>query len=326
MKKYYIFILIFIVFNFLAYPQDSMKSDSLKDLSDLKIYIELANPQIYHQNDEIYINIKIINISKKEKVILISKEKRYSFDFELATMQNKKINHNDEYIISFHRVQPIFNSHITIAPDEGYIFEARLNDYFDMNISGQFYLKCLYFPELKVNQYADVFIESNQLSLNIRPGNATESMTEEKEEIEQEKRLFVTKRSPDEVVSYMLNARMNKEWEKYFLYLNMEQLILTNNNFKQRYLKADVERQKEIIREYKEYLKQDKVNDISFLPIKYDILKTEYTQGRGKVDVLIYVKYEDLIEKKYYTYFLNKKDNIWYISSYEVLNFSGISQ
>jgi hypothetical protein len=57
------------------------------------------------------------------------------------------------------------------------------------------------------------------------------------------------------------------------------------------------------------------------MPTKFEIKRTEYSEGRATVEVLIFFKYQDYNEKKYYTYFLNKKGNIWYVSSYEVLNF-----
>lgn len=288
--------------------------------SGIIVKIELANPKIYYQNDDIYINVKIFNTTNEEKSLLIANDKRYSFDFEIVTMQNRAIEHSNEYIISFHKVQPVFNSIIRVAPNEGYVYEARLKDYFDLNKAGQYFIKCLYHPELKLNNSKERVINSNLLSVNIRPGEiSTQNIVEEKS-IEEEKMYFATKRSPDEVVSYMLNARINQEWEKFYLYLDLEKLILTNNNFRAKYVKADAERQHELIKQYKEYLKRNTIDEISFLPNKFEIMKTEYTEGRGKVEVVIYFKYLDYTEKKYYTYFLNKKGNIWYIYSYEVMN------
>ena len=95
---------------------------------------------------------------------------------------------------------------------------------------------------------------------------------------------------------------------------------MANNKFKDKYLKKDVERQKEVITQYKEYLKKDTIEDISFLPHAYEVVKTEYSQGKGKVDVIVDFKFLDYIERKYYTFFLNKKGEIWYIYDYEVMN------
>ena len=319
-NKLFALILTIIISFSLFSQEDKLLHKKTNYNSEIMVIIELSKPKIFLQNDEIYINVKIFNSSDDEAVCLIAHDKRFSLDFQMVTMRNRSIEHSKEYIISFHKVQPVFNSHIRLASDEGYIYKVRLNDYFDLNRTGQFFIKCLYYPDLKLNNSIKNVIYSNQLSVNIRPTGIKEEIIEEQESVEQEKRFYVTKRPPDEVVDFMLNARMKSEWEKYYLYLDLEKLILTNNNFRQKYVKADSEKQRELITKYKEYLKKNTIDEISFLPTKFEIIKTEYTEGRGKVDVLIYFKYQQYNEKKYYTYFLNKKGNIWYIYSYEVMN------
>jgi hypothetical protein len=118
----------------------------------------------------------------------------------------------------------------------------------------------------------------------------------------------------------MLNARMNSEWDKFYLYLDLNKLILTNNIFKDKFLKADTERQRDMIGQYKEYLKKNTIDEISFLPNKFHIVKTEYSEGKGKVEAIITFKYLDYEENKYYTYYLNRKNDIWLVTSYEVMN------
>lgn len=318
-KIYTIALLIFTTL--FIFPRDySFKNTKSYSDQGISVKIELANPKIYLQNDEIFINVKIFNTSNDPTSCIIADDKRFSFDFQMVTMQNRALEHSKEYIISFHKVQPVFNSHIRLAPGEGYIYKARLNDYYDLNRTGQFFVRSLYYPDLKLNNSNMDSVSSNQLSINIRPEGIKEMVLEEKETVEIEKKLFVTKRPPDEIVDFMLNARMNKEWEKFFLYLDLEKLILTNYNFRQKYMKSDVETQKELIKQYKEYLKRNTIDEISFMPHSFNIIKTEYTEGRGKVEVVNSFKYMDYIEEKYYTYFLNKKGNIWYIYSYEVLN------
>lgn len=252
--------------------------------------------------------------------MIIADEKRFSFDFKMVTMQNREIEHSKDYIISFHRVQPVFNSQIRLAPNEGFVYEVRLNDYFDLNTIGQYFIKCIYYPELKLNNSDKNAINSNSLSINIRPESLKEEMILEEKAIEEEKKYYVTERSPDEVINFTLDARMKEEWDKFFLYLDLEKLILTNNFYKNQYLKADVERQRDLINQYKQYLKKNTIDEISYLPTKFEIIKTEYTAGRGKVEVIIDFRYQNYNEQKYYTYFLNKKGNIWYIYSYEVMN------
>lgn len=291
---------------------------------NLILNIELANPKIYIENDEIFINIKIINNSEKQISSTIASDKKYSFDLQMVTIQNRTVEHNRDYYISFHKTQPIFNSLIVLEPQESYTYRIKLNDFFDLKRIGQFFIKGFYYPNLKIGPKQSVVLTSNTLTINIRPATIDYKITDEKINLEKEKKLFAEKRPPDEVIKYMLDARMHKEWDKFFLYLDLKKLVQTNKYFKERYNKASEEAKLEIIDQYKEFLKDPEKNQsdkyISYLPHKYDIINTQYTKGDGKVDVVISFKYLEYIEQKYYTYFLHKVGNIWLIYNYEVLN------
>ncbi|OHD14796.1 MAG: hypothetical protein A2086_14110 [Spirochaetes bacterium GWD1_27_9] len=310
----------FILFIFLFMFGLEIFSQEMSNTSAILMKIELATPKIYNQNEDIYLDVKIINKGEFSLATLITDDKKFSFDFQIVTMKNQQLEHSRAYITSFHRVQTIFKSKISLEPNEGYSYKVRLNDYFDLTTPGQYYIKGFYYPNLKLNNDTLGSIYSNQLTINIKPSDIDEKYIVEKKDIEEEVKLFAEKRPPDEAVRYMLEARMKKEWNKYFLYLDLEKLILNNGKFNQNFLKKDSERQKEIIEQYKEYLKKDTIDDISFLPHNFEILKTEYGQGKGKVDVIIEYKYIEYIERKYYTFFLYKKGEIWYVYDYEVMN------
>jgi hypothetical protein len=316
MKRNIFIISILILCSLAVFSEDATSTQN-----GLIMKIELSTPQVFKQNDEVFIDVKLINKSENSISTYISDDKKFCFDFKILTMQNKEIEHSKEYTTSFYRVQTIFKSKIDLDQDQGYTYKVRLNDYYDLDKTGQFYIKGFYYPTLKSSDTNNIQITSNQLTINIKPKDFEDQFITEKKSIEEEKKLNAEKRSPDEVVEYMLKARMSKEWEKYFLYIDLEKLILTNNNFKDKFLKSDTEKQKEIIAQYKKYLQKDTIEDISYLPHAYEIVKTEYyPQGKGKVEVIIQHKYLDYIEKKYYTFFLYKRDKVWYVYSYEVMN------
>jgi hypothetical protein len=268
-----------------------------------------------------------VKISNKETTpysSLMAQDKRYPFDFELISLQNKQQQHSADYSNFFNRVQPVFHSVVRLEENEGYTYRVLLNDYFDMNITGQYILKCIYYPEMKLSNSPDnTAVKSNSITLNIRPADSDEQFIQEYIVAEKEKSLIMEKKSPDEVVDYMLNARINGEWEKFFLYIDLDKMICADITFGKRYKKADSDMQQEILKEYKEYLKKDKINEISYLPCKFEIIKTEYTAGSGKVDAFVMFKEHDYVDKKYYTYFLKKQDDKWKITNYTVSNTSG---
>ena len=97
-------------------------------------------------------------------------------------------------------------------------------------------------------------------------------------------------------------------------------MIKTNNIFGRDLGKKNLEQQRELIKNYKEYLKKDNINDINFLPHKFDIVKTTYSQTEAKVEVLVQFKSLDYIEQKYYTFFLRRNGEYWSVYSYEVMD------
>lgn len=290
----------------------------------ISVNIEFTHPKIFKMNEDIYIDVKLSNKEETPYSSLIAQDKRYSFDFELTSLQNKQQKHSAEYSNFFNRVQPVFHSVVRLEENEGYTYRILLNDYFDMNITGQYILKCVYYPEMKLsNSVNNTVVKSNSITLNILPTNSDEYFIQEQIAAEQEKSLVMEKKAPDEVVDYMLKARINGEWEKFFLYIDLDKMISADITFGKRYKKADSDKQQEILREYKEYLKKDKINEISYLPCQFEIIKTEYTAGSGKVDAFVMFKEHDYIDKKYYTYFLKKQDDKWKITNYTVSNTSG---
>ncbi|HBD93542.1 MAG: hypothetical protein A2015_06700 [Spirochaetes bacterium GWF1_31_7] len=288
--------------------------------NDVAVMIRFSEPKIFKINDSIYIDIEIKNKSNKPSAVLIADDKRYTFDFELVSLQNKPVGYNKDYSNFFNRVQPIFNSMIRLNKDEGFTYRVLLNDYYDIDTSGQYYIRAVFHPALKLSENNVNVMKSNYLTINVRPESINDRYIVEQKEAEMERMLFAEKKAPDEVIEYMLNARMKSEWEKYFLYIDVSKMILTNSKFKDKYRKADSERQSKIIEEYKEYLKQNTIDEMSYIPILFNIVKTEYSTGEAKVEAILKFKQYDFIEDKYYTYFLNKKDDKWFVTSYTVLN------
>lgn len=311
MKKTILFILC-ALFTISAYSQP------------ISVNIEFTHPRIFRMNEDIYIDVKLSNKEETPYSSLMAQDKRYSFDFELTSLQNKQQKHSAEYSNFFNRVQPVFHSVVRLDENEGYTYRVLLNDYFDMNITGQYILRCIYYPEMKLGKTCnEQIIKSNSITLNIRPTDSDERIIQEQIAAEHEKFLVMERKAPDEVVDYMLRARINGEWEKFFLYIDLDKMICSDITFGKRYKKADSDKQQEILKEYKEYLKKDKINEISYLPCKFEIIKTEYTAGSGKVDAFVMFKEHDYIDKKYYTYYLKKQDDKWKITNYTVSNTSG---
>jgi hypothetical protein len=126
---------------------------------------------------------------------------------------------------------------------------------------------------------------------------------------------------PDEVVRYTINARQRSQWDRFFLYLDLEGLILNNPERSAQYRKKSAADRGKMIDEYMKELRQETVHEeINVIPVTFEIQKTTYTANKAQVLVLEKFKYRDYTELKEYTYHLERKDRFWLIVNYEIHN------
>jgi hypothetical protein len=163
-------------------------------------------------------------------------------------------------------------------------------------------------------------VKSNKLSLHIRPPVAT---PEERVRIEQEtgRMLEREKMAPDDVVDYTIRARQKSQWEKFFLYLDLESLYRRDPKRESRYQRYSEEDQRRILSQFRKELQQEVVDrDILLVPSSFEILKTSYTPYKATVIVKAKFKFPDFTEVKQYSYFLTRKDLFWLITGYDIIN------
>ena len=127
--------------------------------------------------------------------------------------------------------------------------------------------------------------------------------------------------APDKVVEQTIVARQKNLWDQFFLYMDIEQMLLRDQARKRKYTTiSDIERNR-MIQDYKLDLMQERIdNAIVTIPESFYIEKTVYTQTEGAVTVIEYFKYDTFKEKKRYTYQIQKRDDIWRIYDYTVEN------
>jgi hypothetical protein len=81
------------------------------------------------------------------------------------------------------------------------------------------------------------------------------------------------------------------------------------------------DRRQDAIARYKDQLKKETVDiDILVIPSEYEIKQTSYTALEAEVTVEEKFQYRDYAELKEYTYYLERRDNIWVVTDYEIVN------
>ncbi|MBN2553837.1 MAG: hypothetical protein JXB06_13755 [Spirochaetales bacterium] len=298
--------------------------------NEVTFEIRFHEKRIYYLNDQqhpVYLEVTLTNDSSETFRFKMAENRMFNFDFEVTTPTNILLEHSRTFSRARSSNQPVLYRELALEPGDTFGVVLSLNDFVEIPKAGLYSVQALFYPELYLRgPLADPPTEpaaplrSNILTLSIRPEILIE---EQRAMIEEEtgKRIERRPLPPDEVVDYMLSARQRSQWEKFFLYLDLESLYLKYPGRAQAYRRMSEENRRATIARYKEQLRSQTVDvDILVIPAEFDIIQTRYTPTEAEVTVIEKFRYTDYVELKRYTYFLERRDSIWVVTDYEIVN------
>jgi len=282
--------------------------------------IRFYNQQIVYTDSKIPIKVEISNDSAQTYTFKLADRRVFNLDFDVRTLTNVRVDHASQFTIQRSSNQPVFFHDVSIGPGEQFAFIEDLSDYVKFKNPGVYVVQALFYPDLFTGTLADAnVIKSNQLTLNVNPGSlqALQAViSEETGQVLKEEAL-----PPDEVIAYMLHARQKSEWTKFFLYIDVKNLMLQQPAMQRRYVKASDQEQRNMVAEFrKELMQQTTDYDILMLPSDFTVQKTTYTPTEATVEVLEKFTYPNYTELRQYTYYLHRPDRIWLMYNYSVRN------
>jgi len=277
--------------------------------------------RIYYLGDAqnpILLEVAIMNDSDRTFRFKIAENRFFNVDFEVSTPSNLLLDHAQKFIRSKNSNQPVFFRDLSLEPGERYGITVDLNEFVDFRAAGLYTVRGLFYPELSTSPSAP--LRSNSLSLSLRPAVV---FPEEKARIEAETGALLAREPlpPDEVVSYTLRARQKSQWEKFFLYLDLESLYQASPARRESYRRMSEEARRAALAGYRQQLTQQVVdNDIVLIPSEFEVQETRYTPFEATVLVSERFKQRDYTEIKRFSYYLTRRDRIWLITRYETVN------
>jgi len=287
---------------------------------DVEFNIRFYDRRIYYvQSDPIYIQVTITNNSPLPYRFKLADDRAFSVDFDIRTMTNRLLPQADSLIRKRNQNMQVFFREIAIESGESFSFIEDLRDYTAFGQPGSYRVRAMIYPELLRASIVPA-IESNFLNLNIRPEliRDTNGIPIETD-VSTGAALVKQRFPPDEVVSYMITARQQSQWEKFFLYLDPEAMFLRNSERRRRYMAENEAGRQVMLKEYRENLKNAVIDgDIVVIPSSFEILRTVYNNDEGTVVVLQRYRMPNYTELREYTYSLVKKDSYWIIVNYSV--------
>jgi len=307
---------------------------------DVDFSIRFFDRRIYYvEGDPIYIQVTVTNNSPATYRFKLADERVFSVEFDVKTVSNRSLEPADILIRKRTQYQQIFFREVAVESGESFSFVEDLRNYVNVKEPGSLVVKAYLYPELfrpgmiktaalggslagSVPVTAAGILESKRLSLSIRPTVVTgPDGTPIEMDIATNAVLVRERLAPDQVVEYMLTARQRSQWEKFFLYLDLEAMLSRDAARQRKWLTESEEGRRRMIDQYRQELRSDVTDGtISVIPTDFSIEQTRYNSFEGNVIVLERFRSNNFTELKQYTYSVRLKDNIWTIVDYSVVN------
>jgi hypothetical protein len=294
------------------------------------------------------VQVTITNNSSGPYRFKLADERAFSIDFDVRTTTNRPVEAADWLIRKRTTTQQIYFREVLIEAGESFSFVEDLRDYAFLNQSGAYVVQAKIYPELfqanivsqesavsqvgaasrgntslvSDNSQINIPLESNRLSLSVRPPLiAGPDGLPLALDVETNAVLVRERLPPDEVVNFILTARQKEQWEKFFLYLDLEAMLSRDSARRRQWLAESEEGRQRMMDRYRRDLQSSVIDgDISMIPKDWIIERTVYGAEEGTVTVIEYFQVGTYTERKRYTYYLHRRDSIWTIVDYVVVN------
>ncbi len=289
----------------------------------IDVSIRYFNQSVYFPHSDIDVKVTITNNSPETYRFRMADDRIFNLDFDVRTLTNAALDTTENLSIRRLTAQPVYFRDVTLEPGEELSFVENLQHYVEIPRPGMYVVNAAFYPELIQRsgmQRTPSRLDSNRLSLSVRPSprNLDEAV-QARLDYETGEVLRRTARSPDEVVAYTIEALMRGQWDRFFLYLNLEQILRTSPVRERRFVQLSQQEQQREIQRFRNQLMQGAVDeDIAAVPQRYDILRTTYERQSGRVIADLRFVAEGFTEIRRYTYHLQKRDDIWEIVRYDV--------
>ncbi|TFG84876.1 MAG: hypothetical protein E4H20_01885 [Spirochaetales bacterium] len=285
-----------------------------------ELSISLFDKRIYVPGSEIPVKVTVRNLTAAPFRFRLAEQRRRSIGFDVRSLSNRALEASDSWKRAMASNTPVYYRELSLLPGEEYSFVEDLRDYIMVDEPGAYLVRCSFWPELDGNPAPSGTIQSNTLSISVRPGVPSPAATE----LFRAGAVEVLKPEqipPDQVISRTIQARQKGQWNEFFLYLDLERLFLANPDKKRAYDRESDDGRRRMLETYKADLMASVIDkDIVVVPSSFTIVETRYRETSGTVTANLKFAYDGFSMIKQYTYEMAKRDSVWLIVGYTVLN------
>lgn len=291
---------------------------------NLTLSISYFDKKVYYNDakGEVLVRVALTNSGAETAYFKLADNHQFSLDFIAIDTKNKSVQKTKESLRNINSNDKVYFRDISLEPGETYSFIENVKDFIDVETPGVYILSCAFFPHLRYkSDLSDEHLNSNRLTLEIKPSLGPLSIGTLPVGEDSNAILEAQAIPPDQVITYMLNARQKSYWEQFFLYIDLERLLQKNPSKAKRYRSESEMGRIRMIEEFRQQLRQQKIEQsIVLLPSDFKVELTSYSDSEAEVKVIEWFAYKNFKEKKRYTYYLSSRDGVWTVHNYSVEN------
>ena len=296
--------------------------------AEIDLSIQYYDKKVYHisgaAGEPIYVQVTVTNQSPAPFRFKLADERVFSIDFDIRNLANQSLEPADYILRKRSESRNVYFREIIVEPGESFSFVEDIRNYAALRDAGSFVVQARIFPELfretAVSSPRGIPLVSNRLNLNLRPPALLDSSgIPFQMDVETGTTLVREKLPPDEVIAYMLTARQKSQWEKFFLYMDLEAMITNDAVRRRSWLNESEEGRIRMMAKYKEDLSNSVADeDIALIPSDFRIENTSHNGENASVVVTEWFRIGRYTERRRYTYNLRRRDDVWAIQDYTV--------
>ena len=299
-------------------------AQSFAQTNDMEVTASFYNKTMYYpdsaDDNPIFVRITISNKGNETLRFKLADDRMFSLDFNVVDIKNKKLLKTENLIRKRTMQQTVYFREISLESGEEYSFIENVKDFIKIENPAVYYAEVIFYPELYKSKLTTSSL-SNRLTLEIRPSPSAAAssyiaVAPVTVEILQPESI-----SPDKVVEQTILARQKGLWDQFFLYMDLEQMLMRDPVRNRKYRNSSATDRNLMLQNYKMDLMQARIDgDVVSIPESFTIDKTTYTQTDGTVTTTQWFKYDTFYEKKEYVYYVRQRDGFWQIYDYTVEN------
>ena len=285
----------------------------------VSVTINYENKQVYEVGSDILVKFTVRNLSATTYRFKLAQNRMFNVDLSVRNLTNQPLPPARQFTMERTSNQQIFYRDVALESEEEFSFVENLAHYVHLSDSGVYVVNAVFHPELVGS--SERVPAANALSLTVRPPLSDTELVRARID---DRTLELLQREaipPDEVVAWTVSAVQDRAWNRFFLYIDLEGLLLSNPARARSYRRLGDAEQRSAVAEYRGDLERAIVDpDLSAIPSEFTIVRTTYDPLEATVIVDQRFRNATFTERKRYTYFLRRQDRVWYIYDYAVTN------